>query len=143
MHSVAETVQRLRENRGQKALVTGLGWFATKHSAGVYSAAPPTGDWNRTDPKVDQAEVEAMASPEVTDAPDGSATVETYTVGFGRDGEPEIGIVIGRLSKGERFIANTPADRDLLWSMTREEFIGTKGHATTDAATKQATFAPA
>ena len=142
MHSVAAAVERLRANPGQKALLTGLGWFSTKHSAGVYSSTPPKGEWKRADPKVDQEAVEAMASPEVTDSPEGAATVETYTVGFGREGGPEIGIVIGRLDSGERFIANTPTDADLLWSMTREEFIGTKGTVNTDATTKQAVFTP-
>ncbi|MEO7667071.1 MAG: acetyl-CoA acetyltransferase, partial [Dehalococcoidia bacterium] len=142
MHSVSATVERLRANPGQKALLTGLGWFATKHSAGVYSTTPPAGDWMRTDPDVDQAPVEAMPGPVTTDAPDGAATVETYTVGFGRDGEPEIGIVVGRLDTGERFFANTAVDADLLWSMTREEFIGTTGRVSTDAPTKLAVFTP-
>jgi acetyl-CoA C-acetyltransferase len=38
-----------------------------------------------------------------------------------------MGIVIGRNENGERFFANTPADANLLWSMTREEFVGRKG----------------
>jgi acetyl-CoA C-acetyltransferase len=142
MHSISATVERLRANPGQNALNTGLGWFATKHSAGVYSTTPPTGEWNRTDPAIDQARVDADASPPVTDVPGGAATVETYTVGFGRDGEPEIGIVIGRTAAGERFFANTPVDRDLLWSMTREEFIGATGTVSTDSATKMAVFSP-
>ena len=41
MHSVATMAQRLRETPGEYGLVTGLGWFATKHSAGVYSTRPP------------------------------------------------------------------------------------------------------
>lgn len=128
MHSIATTVERLRENPEQKALVTALGWFATKHAAGVYSSKPPTGEWVRTDPKVDQATVEAMESPPFTADASGDATIETYTVCFGRDGEPETGIVVGRLNDGgARFFANTPADKELLWSMTREEFVGRPG----------------
>jgi acetyl-CoA C-acetyltransferase len=143
MHSIATTVERLRANPEQKALVTGLGWFATKHSAGVYSGRPPTGEWRRTDPAVDQAKVDADASPPFTAEPSGAATVETYTVVFGREGEPELGIVIGRLGDGTRFIANTPPDPGLLWSMTREEFIGRKGRVSHDAATQKNLFEPA
>ncbi len=143
MHSIATTVERLRANPEQKALVTGLGWFATKHSAGVYSGRPPTGAWQRTDPTIDQAKVDAEASPATTAEPDGPATVETYTVVFGREGEPELGIVIGRLDDGTRFIANTPADATLLDLMTREEFIGRKGRASHDATTRKNTFDPA
>ena len=91
MHSIATTVERLRKSPEQRALVTGLGWFATKHSAGVYSGRPPKGDWRRTDPSIDQATVEAMESPPFTAEANGPATIETYTVVFGRDGEPETG----------------------------------------------------
>jgi acetyl-CoA C-acetyltransferase len=97
MHSVATAVQRLREAPDQYALVTALGWFSTKHSAGVYSARRPSGDWLRTDPAVDQAQVEAMESPDFAETPEGPATIETYTVIFNRDGGPEQAIIIGRL----------------------------------------------
>lgn len=143
MHSIATTVERLRTNPEQKALVTGLGWFATKHSAGVYSGKPPQGEWARTDPKVDQAKVDADVSPAFTNEANGSATVETYTVVFNREGEPESGIVIGRLEDGTRFLSNTPADAGLLMAITREEFIGRKGRVSHDAATQKNTFEPA
>jgi acetyl-CoA C-acetyltransferase len=128
MHSIATTVERLRKNPEQKALVTALGWFATKHAAGVYSGKPPKGEWVRTDPSADQAKVDAMESPETTAEASGPATIETYTVCFGRDGEPEMAIVIGRDGGNRRFFANTPPDKDLLWSMTREEFVGRPGN---------------
>ena len=147
MHSVATAVARLRENPEARALVTGLGWFATKHSAGIYSASrPPSERWQRTDPEKDQAALEAMESPPTVEHAEGPASVETYTVPFNREGEPEQGIVIGRLGDGEkpgaRFIANTPPDSDLLWSMTREEFIGTSGQVTRDADTDRNIFRP-
>jgi acetyl-CoA C-acetyltransferase len=142
MHSIASAVERLRRQRQDYALLTGLGWFATKHSAGVYSARAPAGEWTRTDPAADQAQVEAMKSPPTVDAADGEAAVETYTVVFGRDGEPELGIVIGRLTDGTRFVANTPADGELMWRMTREEFVGAAGRVRYDAATGRNTFEP-
>ncbi len=144
MHSVATTAQRLRQRPDELALVTGLGWFATKHSAGVYSGRPPTGTWHRTDPGVDQARVDAMDSPPSIDEPDGPAAVETYTVVFSREGEPEQGIVIGRLEDGSkrRFFANTDPDRELLWAMTREEFVGRRGRVAHDAATGKNIFSP-
>jgi len=67
----------------------------------VYGARPPTGGWTWTDPEIHQAHVDAMEGPEfVETAPpaggQGSeAVVETYTVAFDREGEPEQGIVIG------------------------------------------------
>ncbi|MEX0682797.1 MAG: acetyl-CoA acetyltransferase [Dehalococcoidia bacterium] len=136
-HSIATAVQRLREQPEALGLVTGLGWFATKHSAGVYGGRPPSGEWQRTDPAVDQATLDGMASPAFAAEANGEATVETYTVAFGREGEPEQGIVIGRLGDGTRFMANTPADAELLWSMTREEFVGRKGRVAHEAATQR------
>jgi len=129
MHSIATMIQHLRESAGEYGLVTGLGWFATKHSAGVYSSRPPQGDWRRTDPAVDQREIDAAKSPPFIERAEGDAMVETYTVIFNREGEPEQGIVIGRLDNGSgpRFFANTPPDRELMLSITREEFVGRHG----------------
>jgi acetyl-CoA C-acetyltransferase len=137
MHSIATTVERLRANPEQRALVTGLGWFATKHSAGVYSGRPPQGEWRRSDPAIDQAAVDSQDSPRFVAEANGPATVETYTVAFGRGGEPEMGIVIGRLGDGSRFFANTPVDSALLWSMTKEEFVGRAGRVEHDAAAQK------
>jgi acetyl-CoA C-acetyltransferase len=136
MHSVATMMQRLRVSSGEYGLVTGLGWFATKHSAGVYSARRPNGEWQRDDSAADQREIDRAESPPFAEQADGEATVETYTVVFNRDGEPEQGIVIGRLSSVAqgpspeapvRFFANTPPDRDVMLAMTREEFVGKPG----------------
>jgi len=144
MHSVATMVQRLRENPDDYGLVTGLGWFATKHSAGVYSTRPPSGDWHRADPAADQATVEAMESPPLAEQPDGDATIEAYTVIFNREGAPEQGIIIGRLSgdSGTRFFANAEPDADALLAMTREEFVGHSGRVSLDAATGKNVFVP-
>ncbi len=147
MHSVAAAVARLRQNPSEKGLITGLGWFVTKHSAGVYSALrPPSERWQRTDPQTDQERLETMVSPPTVERPEGPASVESYTVLFNREGEPEMGIVIGRLGDGEkpgaRFIANTPADRDLLWSLTRQEFVGACGRVSHDAQSGRNVFHP-
>ncbi len=138
MHSVAAAVERLRAAPDQLALVTGLGWFATKHSVGVYSARPPRGPWRRTDPAQDQAEVDAMGSPPFLEPPpQGDAVIETYTVAFDREGRPEQGIIIGRLQEdgrlGARFFANTEPNPELLWAMTRVEFVGHRGRVSPDS----------
>jgi acetyl-CoA C-acetyltransferase len=145
MHSLATALARLRERPQAKALLTALGWFATKHSAGVYSAQRPPGErWQRVDPEVDQAQVEAMDSPPSIDSAEGAASVESYTVVFDREGEPEQGVIVGRLGDGEkpgaRFFANTPPDADLMRAMTREEFIGTSGRVEPDAGSERNIF---
>jgi acetyl-CoA C-acetyltransferase len=126
-HSIAAMTQKLREAPGTIGVVTGNGWYVTKHSAGIYSSAPPRKEWQREDPKQYQRQIDAEPHPALKEEPSGAATVETYTVLFDREGAPESGIVIGRTSDGRRFISNTPADRRLLESMTKREFIGTTG----------------
>ena len=45
-HSVATIVERLRAGHERDvALVTGLGWYVTKHSVGLYSTSPPPASW--------------------------------------------------------------------------------------------------
>jgi len=127
LHAVAAVAEKLRERPGAIGLVSGLGWYLTKHSIGVYSTSAPRGPWKRADPEAIQTAIDAEAHPEVVAAPSGPSTVETYTVMHGRDGAPERGIVVGLLDDGRRFIANTPADRTLLESMERHEAIGTRG----------------
>lgn len=136
MHGIATMTERLRAQPDQLGLVSGLGWWATKHAIGVYGARRPAHDWSRADPKVDQAEVDAMPHAELAAAADGPATVETYTVSYDRDGAPQLGIVIGLLDDGRRFIANVPADdRALLDAMTSREFVGARGAVRHDAST--------
>jgi acetyl-CoA C-acetyltransferase len=128
-HSIAAMVEKLRTDREAFGLVTANGWYVTKHAAGVYAARAPERAWRRADPKADQQSIDAQPRPPVVEAPRGTATVETYTVVFDRDGAPELGIVIGRDGEGRRFIANTPGDRRALESMTKHEFVGATGAA--------------
>jgi acetyl-CoA C-acetyltransferase len=126
-HSIAAMVEKLRADRDAFGLVTANGWYVTKHAAGVYSARPPEREWQRVDAKIDQQSIDAEPHPVLVDKPKGDATVETYTVVFNRDGAPELGIVIGRDADNARFIANAPADRRTLESMTKHEFVGARG----------------
>jgi acetyl-CoA C-acetyltransferase len=86
-----------------------------------------------------QAVVDATSGPATTETANGRATVETWTVMHER-GEPAYAIIYGRLDDGTRFIANTPADRDLLTEMTQRDFLGVFGDATTQDG--QAVFVP-
>ncbi len=140
-HAIATMVERLRAEPDKLGLCSALGWFATKHAIGVYGARRPEGEWSRTDPHVDQAEVDAQPHPQLVEEAEGPATVETYTVAYGRDG-PERGIVIGRLEDGRRFLANTPPDGALLQTMTEREFVGAKGATRHDPGTGTNVFAP-
>jgi acetyl-CoA C-acetyltransferase len=126
-HAVATLMSMLREKPGTSGLVSGLGWYATKHSIGIYSSEPGSVPWQRDDPHTTQMALDGMAYPALEMQPDGTGTIETYTVVHDREGAPETGIVIGRLDDGRRFLANTPADRVLLEGLMKEEGIGRRG----------------
>ncbi len=114
MHSLATTIERLREKPGSWGLVTANGWYLTKQSTGVYSTTPPHEPFRREDPGVIQRQIDALEHPAVIDRPGGRAKIETYTVVHAREGY-RMGIVIGRDDQGRRFVANTPSDAATRW----------------------------
>jgi acetyl-CoA C-acetyltransferase len=130
MHAIATMMNRLRAARGQTGLVSGLGWYATKHSIGIYATEPPPRAWVREDPHVYQSSLDAMPHPSVVTQPSGRGTIETYTVLHDRDGQPIRGIVIGRLADGRRFLANTSDDRAILEGLMAREGVGRPGAVT-------------
>jgi acetyl-CoA C-acetyltransferase len=129
MHSIVEMLGKVRGAPGSFGLATGNGWYVTKHSAGIYSTTPTRGAWRREDPKSYQKDIDAMAHPEVVEAPNGAATVETYTVVTDRRGK-RFGLIVGRLADGKRFLAHTPDDDETLNWMMREEMLGRPGTVT-------------
>lgn len=141
-HSIATMVERLRQQRGARGLVTGVGWYLTKHAVGIYQSAPPAHPFERADPRTYQATIDAEPHPVLAAEADGPATVETYTVTHDRDGAPALGIIVARLADGRRCWANV-TDPDTLAAMEREEWVGARGVVRHDAATGVNTFAPA
>jgi acetyl-CoA C-acetyltransferase len=131
-HAVATMVGALRSDPGSVGLVTGLGWYATKHSVGIYGTEPPSGttaDIESLLPEgtvVEAAAGFAWAGPQqavgslpqcVPDADaEGEVTVETYSVAYGRTGSPERAVVACRTPEGRRAWANVdhPDQLDLL-----------------------------
>ena len=127
MHGIATMMDKVRAHPGTRGLVSGLGWYVTKHSVGIYSAVPREGVWQRADPHAYQPSIDGAAHPVVATEPNGRGTIETYTVLHDRDGQPSKGIVIGRLPDGRRFIANTPEDRAIFEALMAREAIGRGG----------------
>jgi acetyl-CoA C-acetyltransferase len=122
LHSLAAMCERLRERPGARGLVTGNGWYLTKHSAAVLASAAPAAA-PRPAPSV-----ELPPPLPVLERADGPARIETYTVVYDREGAPARGIVVGRLDDGDRrFLANTPDDRKLLEDLVAAEAVGRRG----------------
>ena len=121
----------LREDRGSVGLVTGNGWYLTKHAASVWSSEPPSGDDLPGTAHSEPMEHERERAPvPVVEAASGRGAVETYTVIYGRDGSPERGIVLGRQEDGQRFIANTSTDSATIAQFTEREGVGLTGSLT-------------
>jgi acetyl-CoA C-acetyltransferase len=98
------------------------GGYLTKHSFGVYGAAPPA-DGFRHD--VPQLEIDALPARQLAAevAPGSKATIEAYTVMFGRDGTPEQAIASCLLADGRRAWA-TSTDHDTATALSDDEWVG-------------------
>jgi len=105
LHSIVAMTGALRRGEGKTGLVYGQGEYVTKHHAIVLATTPRAGAYPLFDtlpPEIEET------PPPIEEHAEGEATVETYTVEYNRDGTPLRGYIIGRLSSGARFIANTP-----------------------------------
>ena len=122
-HSIAETVHACRRDPGSLSMVTGVGWYLTKHSAGLYSTTPPPEGFRRVAPGDTQAKVDALPKRIVVAEHDGPARVEATAVPFTRDGSPERGLVSTLTEDGHRALAVTD-DPDALASMVAEPWEG-------------------
>jgi acetyl-CoA C-acetyltransferase len=125
--AISEMIRRLRANPTRFGMITANGNYITKQSFGIYSTTPYQGNWRRESPAKLQAQIDAQPHLSLVSHPTGPATIETYTVMHGADG-PEYAIVFGRLGQsGERFVANTPKDRELLGDLQDRESVGRRG----------------
>lgn len=111
-HAIATLVDRLRAEPGL-GLVTGLGWYVTKHSVGIYGSKPPPTGYTSGDTSAAQEAIDATELPVARDG-EGSATVEAATVVYDAAGRVTGAPVIATLEDGQRVAAACAApDADL------------------------------
>jgi acetyl-CoA C-acetyltransferase len=123
-HSIAEMMNVVRKRPRSFGMVTANGNYLTKHSAGLYSTEPTMGPWRREDPKRLQAELDAGPKQRVNTRPDGTGTIETYCVTYGREA-PERAYIYGRLDgSDDRFVAMADDDPALLADMLTKDQLG-------------------
>jgi acetyl-CoA C-acetyltransferase len=127
LHAIAEMVTRLRSTGSGHGLVTANGLYLTKHSLGLYSTEAGEQPWQDTDSSALQQRIDAAPRLAVAADASGKATIDTWTVSFGRSG-PKRGIVLARNEAGERVIANTASDSDTLQQFIAQNPIGHSGH---------------
>lgn len=109
-HAAASLVRLLRSKADSLALLYGEGEFVTQHHALVLSSKPNLA------PMMDAYNVDAIANAERAAVPrlrleyEGRAAIETYTIIYRRDGQPDFGTVIARTPAGERLMVRVAAD---------------------------------
>ena len=97
MNSIARMAELLRENQGQKGLITANGGYI-KHAFGVYSTEPPSQPYQHADL---QNEVDQTFKREVVIGHSGDGVVEGYSIVFGPNGM-EKAFVAARLADERR-----------------------------------------
>lgn len=120
MHAVARTVELLRERSGGRALVTANGGLLTKHALCLYGSEPSQTPFVWADL---QAEVDAGFRRQVVIDHDGAATLESYVVMYGPNGEPDVAHCACLTPDGKRTWANV-TDYGTTCAMIDEEFCG-------------------
>jgi acetyl-CoA C-acetyltransferase len=120
MHAIATMAGALRSEPGAWGFVSALGWYATKHSVGVYSSEPPARAFSVEDV---QDEVDRLPSRGARFDYAGRVTIEASTVVHERDGQPSLGIVACLTPDGERAWANT-RDPALMRALMGDDVAG-------------------
>lgn len=107
-HAIATMVPLLRAAPERVGLSTSLGWYATKHAIGIYSATPPARAYAHLTPTVDRP-----APRPVRTTLDGSGVVEAVTRPFRRDGTVEAAILSVIADDGARVLLRVEDDETL------------------------------
>jgi acetyl-CoA C-acetyltransferase len=94
----------------------------------VYTREAPAEVWTPGDNAVLQGSIDAQDRPTLVDVGEGRFIVEAHTVHYSR-GNPEFGIVLGRLSDRQRCVANT-RDADAMQQLVDDNCVGREGTVT-------------
>jgi acetyl-CoA C-acetyltransferase len=116
-HSIASMAGTLRADPGSLGLVTALGWYATKHSIGIYSTDPPPRGFAHAEP---QDEVNMTPSRRAADDYSGRVSIESWSVMHERDGSPSLGLVACLTPDGGRAWGNVRDPAGLSALLTEE-----------------------
>jgi acetyl-CoA C-acetyltransferase len=134
MHALAAMVERLRRGEGRVGYVSAMGMAATKHAVSVVSVDPayvPAAEGAST--KVTLPEWQRIGPP-LAEFPEGSGTIETYTVEYSREGGPVRSILVVRLDDGRRTVANGDSAAGGFRRLTDSEGVGLRGQVAPGAA---------
>ncbi|EXV01862.1 acetyl-CoA acetyltransferase [Metarhizium robertsii] len=132
MHAITAMARELRAKRHGTGLILANGGMLT-HQHALCLSARPRGDGQAYPTSNPLPEVVDGYSPPFVEAADGTATIETYTIEYNRDGTPGLGLIVGRLrGTGRRFLANHGDEQTLSQlAMTAAEHVGKTGSVRT------------
>jgi acetyl-CoA C-acetyltransferase len=119
-HALATMSDRLRQDPGASGLLTGVGWYMTKHANALLSTRPPPRPYAHHAP---QAAIDALPKREVATAVDAEAPIESYTVIHDRDSAPSRAIVSCLLADGRRALAGS-SDEETTGALLDDEVVG-------------------
>lgn len=128
-HAVVAMVGKLRGTR-EKGLLFANGGYATHNHTILLSGAPTGAVFPQDFDYQAEADAHRGAVPRLDEDYTGPATIESYTVHYGRDGLPRSGVVVARTPTGARTLASVPAEEDeTIGFLTdgRHEPVGTTG----------------
>jgi acetyl-CoA C-acetyltransferase len=118
-HALAAMVETLRSDPGSYGITSGVGMHMQKHAYGVWSTDPGRGVPRDVAPPVAVDEPLGIVA-----SPAGKATVATYTVLHGRDGDPERAVLVCDLPDGARCYALLDGGAAVLAETEADELIG-------------------
>ncbi len=101
-HAIATMVPILRADPTSTGLSTSLGWYATKHAVGLYSATPPQTAYAHLRPTVDRPPARRSLR-----TYEGDVVVEAATVPYDRSGRPEAAIISALTPDGDRVLVRS------------------------------------
>jgi acetyl-CoA C-acetyltransferase len=119
-HAIVNTLQWLREGKGDAVMVHGNGYYLTKHSVGVYSRRPPAVEPRPPEKLQERIDEESTELP-VEPSAEGTGEVVAYTAPFDRDGQPGAALVLAELD-GRRTVAR--ADIPLTTQLLHSDAVG-------------------
>lgn len=107
MFGIATLSDWLRTEGTGLGLANGIGWYATKHSVGIYGTEPPKSGWVHPDTSAQQERIDASTLPIATQLDDDpiEAHVVAGTIAHGSDGEINAAPIVATLTDGRRVAA--------------------------------------
>ena len=140
MHGIVNVVKALRSQEKEYGLVGANGGFISKHCVGVYRSKPQP--WRMADKSALKVRVEAQEKKDVAYFADGRASIEGYSVEYGRKG-PKRAYVLGQLEDGRRFIGVTNrTDTETVEAMLKDDPLDKTIYVTSKGPGNRFTFDP-